>query len=104
MTIATKVLLEHALDGFATRRAEVEQRINEIRLRLRGSQAAVPPPKRRVLSPEGRARIIAATKRRWAKARRLKREVDVPEYGRSGRAGWPRAFVRGVRAAAAVIS
>jgi hypothetical protein len=32
-----------------------------------------PSRKRRVLSAEGRARIIAATKRRWAKVRRLKR-------------------------------
>jgi hypothetical protein len=76
MTIATKELLEHALVGYEARRAEVEQKIAEIRLRLRGNQAAEAPRRRRVLSPEGRARIIAATKRRWAKARRFKRPGD----------------------------
>jgi hypothetical protein len=43
------------------------------------ADAAAPPApakaakKKRRLSPEGRARIIAATKRRWTKARRLRR-------------------------------
>jgi hypothetical protein len=45
-----------------------------VRPRVSGaSQDAEPPRNRRVLSPEGRARIIAATKRRWAKARRAKK-------------------------------
>jgi hypothetical protein len=61
------------LIGFEAQRAEIEQKIADSRLRLGGSQAAAPRRPRRVLSPEGRARIIAATKRRWAKARRAKR-------------------------------
>ena len=72
MTLPINELLEHALVGYAARRAEIEQRINDIRLRLRGTLDADLPRHRRVLSPEGRARIIAATKRRWAKARRAK--------------------------------
>ena len=72
MTIPQKELLEYALIGFEARRAEIKQKIADIRGRLGGSQDAVPPRKRRILSPEGRARIIAATKRRWAKARRAK--------------------------------
>ena len=46
--------------------------------KAKADAAATPPPakaakKKRRLSPEGLARIIAATKRRWAKARRMKR-------------------------------
>ena len=73
MTIATKELLEHALMGYEALRAEIERKMNDILLRLHGDQGAAPPQKRRVLSPEGRARIIAATKRRWALVRRMKR-------------------------------
>ena len=73
MTISQKELLEYALVGFEARRAEIKHKIADIRLRLGGSRDVVPAPKRRVLSPEGRARIIAATKRRWAKARRAKK-------------------------------
>jgi hypothetical protein len=36
----------------------------------RGKRAAKPIPKKRQLSPEARARIAAAQKARWAKARR----------------------------------
>jgi hypothetical protein len=73
MTIPTNELLEHALVGYEARRADIERRIDDIQIRLRGNQDVAPPRKRRVLSPEGRARIIAATKRRWARVRRLKR-------------------------------
>ena len=75
MTIPTNELLEHALAGCEARRAEIDRKINDIRLRIGGNADAEPPRPRRVLSPEGRARIIAATKRRWAKARRMKRAV-----------------------------
>jgi hypothetical protein len=58
---------------YEARRADLEQRINDIRLRLRGKQGAKPPRQRRGLSSEGRARIVAARRRRWAKERRMKR-------------------------------
>ena len=44
------------------------------------SQPATPTPKKRQLSPEGRKRIVEATKKRWAAQRAaLKRESAVPQ-------------------------
>ena len=76
MTLPINELLEHALAGYAARRAEIEQRINDIRLRLRGALDAELPRRRRVLSPEGRARIIAATKRRQTRCAENAGAVD----------------------------
>ena len=77
MTKSRTELLQHALLGFEARRQEIDRQIKELRQRLDGPPEA-PQPKpgrrrRRHLSPEGRANIIAATKRRWAKVRREKR-------------------------------
>lgn len=90
-------LLEMALAGYALKRADVERQIERVRVRVmmamepaqthvmgRFGPIPVNPPtqkflnrkpakwarKPRKLSPEGRARIIAATKRRWARVRR----------------------------------
>jgi hypothetical protein len=80
MTIPRSELLQHALIGLEAQRAELERRMADIRLRLTGGAPAAPEaPKishrrrRRKMSPEGRAAIIAATKLRWAKWRRAKR-------------------------------
>lgn len=72
MAITETELLEHALVGFEARRAEIEERIEEVRGALNGAVAEKPRPKR-VMSPEARARIIAAQKKRWAAYRRSKR-------------------------------
>jgi hypothetical protein len=68
-------LLQRALLGFQVQRERIDTQMEEVRRRLNG--AVAPPadeeqPKCR-LSAKGRAAIIAATKRRWAKARREKR-------------------------------
>jgi hypothetical protein len=73
MTIPKNELLEHALIGFEAQRAEIDRKIADIQLQLRGNESADAPRPKRVLSPEGRARIIAATKKRWARLRRLQR-------------------------------
>jgi hypothetical protein len=68
-------LLEHALIGYQKRRDEIEAARLQLAARiddLKESADFAPRPRRR-LSPEGRGRIIAATKRRWAKLRRMKR-------------------------------
>ena len=80
LTIERSELLQHALIGFEAQRAEVERRMADLRLRLNGAgQAAQEAPRptrrrrRRKISPEGRARIIAGTKLRWAKWRKAQR-------------------------------
>jgi hypothetical protein len=40
--------------------------------------AAAPAARKRRLSPEGRARIIAATRKRWAAVRKAKAEAAMP--------------------------
>jgi hypothetical protein len=74
-SISETELLKHALIGYQRRRDEIEAARLQLAARINGLKEPVsdaPRPRRR-LSPEGRARIIAATKRRWAKARRMKR-------------------------------
>jgi hypothetical protein len=60
----------HAID------AEID-RLSKARALLTGHTAplkrGLPVPKRRTMSPEGRARIAAAQRARWAKARRAER-------------------------------
>jgi hypothetical protein len=78
MTIQQTELLQYALIGFEAQRADVERRMAEIRLQLNGpaeKDQAAPKAKRRrrrKMSPEGRARIIAATKLRWEKWRKAR--------------------------------
>jgi hypothetical protein len=79
ITIERTELLQHALIGFEAQRADVERRMAAIRLQLNGAaetNEAAPKAKRRrrrKISPEGRARIIAATKLRWEKWRKARR-------------------------------
>ena len=77
-------MLTHALLGYEHKKAEIDQKIREIRSRLgavkaalsNGSEpAAVAASKpangrKRTLSPEARKRIAAAQKKRWAEHRK----------------------------------
>ncbi len=82
----SKEVLQAALDGLETQRARIEEHIAEVRSLLGARRRGRPPKaeaadreqeepkspgrKRRArLSPEGRAKIIAALKKRWAAAK-----------------------------------
>jgi hypothetical protein len=71
--------LAAALAGYQCKLAEIEARMDDLRKRIAAASpapsakpAAAPAKKKRRLSPEGRARIIAATKKRWAAVRKAK--------------------------------
>jgi len=79
LTIPEVELLQYALIGYEARRAEIEAAMRTIRDRIEPSAKHRAPAKeaarrRRRLSPEGRAAIIAGVKKRWAKVRQLKRK------------------------------
>jgi hypothetical protein len=75
--ISDKEILQAALVGLEAQRRRVEEGIIEIQRRLNGG-ASVPSPieqtiapkakksKKRTMSPEAKARIAAAQKKRWA--------------------------------------
>jgi len=68
-------ILSAALLGYQQQHQEIEARMADLRRRLGGlspAPAAAKAARKRRLSPEGRARIIAATKRRWAAVRKAK--------------------------------
>jgi len=64
-------MLTAALVGYQSRLAAVNARIKELReyLAAHTPSAGVPLRKKHNVSPEGRARIAAAQRRRWAKAK-----------------------------------
>lgn len=71
--------LAAALAGYQWKRAEIDARMADLRKRIAAHSpgsavkpVAAPAKKKRRLSPEGRARIVAATKKRWAAARKAK--------------------------------
>ena len=74
------MILEAALVGYQARRETIDQKIAEVRSRLRmdGGGGDVPTPfakprrKRRKMSAEARKRISEATKKRWAAYRKTK--------------------------------
>lgn len=76
-------ILVAALIGYQARLRDINTRISELRGKLGKSavgagEVGKPPaaaPKR-VLSAEGRARIIAATKKRWEEARKAKSAAE----------------------------
>ena len=85
MHIEEKELMEMALIGYGMELARIDQQISEVRAMLAlGDRTAdiaeavhdhfaeMDRPTRHI-SPEGRARIIAATKKRWAAWRREKK-------------------------------
>jgi hypothetical protein len=72
-------LLTAALRGFQHQASEIQSRIDDITRRLGGNRLAASsvssqgaqrrPQRTHRISPEGRARIAAAQKRRWAQAK-----------------------------------
>jgi len=73
--------LAAAFAGYQQSLVEIETRIAELRKRIGGvapvaaAPAVAPAKKKRRLSAEGRARIVAATKKRWAAVRKAKAEA-----------------------------
>ncbi len=69
-------LLAAALLGYQEKLKQIDSHIDEIGRKLRGapstSPAAAPAAKKRILSPAGRAHIIAALKKRWAAVRKAR--------------------------------
>jgi len=66
-------ILQAALIGYQAEKAKIDAKIAELKAQL--ASAAEKPGRK--LSPEGRQPIIAATKRRWATARRVARPIVV---------------------------
>jgi hypothetical protein len=71
--------LAAALAGYQWKLTEIDARIADLRNRIAAyspaapaKAATAPAKKKRRLSAEGRARIIAATKKRWAAVRKAK--------------------------------
>lgn len=78
-TSSEKEFLAAALAGYQWKLAEIDARMTDLRKRIAAyspapsaKPVAAPAKKKRRLSPEGRARIIAATKKRWAAVRKAK--------------------------------
>jgi len=76
MSITRTELLQHALIGYQAQIEDIQRRMEDVRRRLNGTAAPVEERPKRHLSAKGRAAIIAATKRRWAKVRREKRSKE----------------------------
>ncbi len=70
-------LLAAALVGYLQTRARVAERIAEIQKQLAQEKPSAAPGRRKTakprLSPEGRARIVEATRKRWAAYRAAKK-------------------------------
>ncbi len=72
---ADDLFLEAVLVGLQQKRAEVEERIAELKQQIGDGarpKSATPVRKRRRMSAAGRARIRAALKKRWAEFRQKK--------------------------------
>jgi len=76
MSITRTELLQHALIGYQTQMEEIQRRMEDVRRRLNGATTPREERPKRHLSAKGRAAIVAATKRRWAKVRREKRSME----------------------------
>jgi hypothetical protein len=75
MGMDDRELLEMALQGYKQKRQEIDGKIAELQARLGGQKivsiedgesAETAKPKRRKMSAAGKARIIAAVRKRWA--------------------------------------
>lgn len=75
-------ILTLALVGLRSQAQKIQDRIAEIETMLNGTSASASteeteqPKKKRKLSAKGRAAIVAATKKRWAKAKTAKRKLS----------------------------
>jgi hypothetical protein len=82
----TQDLLVAAIAGLEAKKQRVETQIRDLRASM-GKRGPGRPPaasksaphkrRKRKLSPEGRAAIIAATKRRWAAVRKAKKAPEI---------------------------
>jgi hypothetical protein len=81
MSIDPRELKEAALIGLRHERQRIEELIQRLQRELgTGAEASPTVPRKRQMSAEGRKRIIAAVKKRWAAAKAAK---AVAEAGRS---------------------
>jgi hypothetical protein len=68
----TDELIEAAVEGYQQQRARIDQKIEELRAMRSGNHTAAEPTKPaggRRMSADARARIAAAQRARWAKAK-----------------------------------
>jgi hypothetical protein len=70
--------LEAALVGYQKQLQEVEAKMVELRRRL-GGRVAAPKARKHRMSAEGRARIAAAQRARWAKFKKGKKADKAAE-------------------------
>jgi hypothetical protein len=88
MTISETELLRYALQAMQSQQQELDQQIQEVQRRLNGAVSApsdsaesapadAPKRARRKMSPEGRANIVAALKKRHA----LKKQASEKQVG-----------------------
>jgi hypothetical protein len=75
MKMTEAELLEHALVGYQAQRDEIQRRIDDVQRGLSGAAAEEEPRPKRRLSPEGRRRLIAATRKRWRLAKKAGRRT-----------------------------
>jgi hypothetical protein len=93
--LGSETILKAALEGLEAQKGRVEEQILEVRRQLGlGSGRRGRPPgtknaaaggkrrKRHKISPEGRARIAAAARARWAALRKAKGTADAPATGK----------------------
>jgi hypothetical protein len=98
-------LLVAALAGYEQIRRQIEARIADLRRRVGSAmpltfQAAVArPPRKHVISAEGRARIAAAQKRRWKAAKHAKAKQSAPKQAASPKQGASAKRTKGVKRA-----
>ncbi len=77
--------LQAALAGYQQRLGQIDESMADLRRRIGKSGrpespvASGPSPRRNTMSAEGRARIAAAQKARWAKAKKLAKKAGKSE-------------------------
>jgi hypothetical protein len=81
--------LQAALVGYSQQLDEIQEKMEEIRRQLGKSgrqkasrsapEPAAAPPRKNRMSAEGRARIAAAQKARWAKAKKAAKKAERAE-------------------------
>ena len=76
MQTTNEEVLRAALIGYWAQIQSIAEKIQEIEamLKPRRARSVAKPKAKRKLSPEGRAKLVAAQKKRWAKFRKAKRK------------------------------